>query len=64
MYEGIRILSGMIFLSNEITKLEAIKTAVVVKPIPRPLIEEVVTAKVGHIPSIKIKVGFSLMIPL
>jgi hypothetical protein len=44
--------------------LDAIRTIVVVNPIPKPLMEDVVTAKVGHIPNIKIKVGFSLKIPL
>ena len=48
----------------EITKLDIIKTVIVVSPIPIPLVAEVVTARVGHIPSINTKVGFSLMIPL
>ena len=36
----------------------------VVSPIPSPFIAEVVTASVGHIPSISTKVGFPLIIPL
>ncbi len=43
---------------------DMIRTAVVVSPIPTPLIAEVVTARVGHIPSIKTNVGFSLITPL
>ena len=64
MYAGIRTRSGIIFLSAEISRLEKIKTAVVVSPIPRPLMAVVVVARVGHIPNIRTKVGFSLMIPL
>jgi tetrahydromethanopterin S-methyltransferase subunit E len=45
-------------------RLESIRTAVVESPIPIPLIADVVTASVGHIPSVKTRVGFSLIIPL
>ena len=61
---GIRTLSGMIFLSKEIITLLSARTTIVVSPIPRPFIAEVVTARVGHIPSIRTKVGFSLIRPL
>ena len=54
----------MTCLNKEITKLDMIKTTIVVSPIPIPLIADVVTANVGHIPSIKTNVGFSLTIPL
>ena len=64
IYPGILTRSGIKFLSNEIIILENINTAVVVRPIPAPLIADVVTASVGHIPSISTKVGFSLIIPL
>ena len=47
-----------------IIALEKIKTAVVESPMPIPFIAEVVTASVGHIPSIRMKVGFSFTIPL
>src|SRR5699024_5491185 len=57
-------LSGMIFLNMEITILENISTTVVDNPIPTPLMADVVTASVGHIPSVRTKVGFSLIIPL
>ena len=37
---------------------------IVARPMPMPFFAEVVTASVGHIPSIMTKVGFSFMIPL
>ena len=48
----------------EISILESTSTTVVESPMPSPLIAEDVTASVGHIPSIRTKVGFSLMSPL
>ena len=50
MNAGILILSGITFLSNEITKFEHVKTTAVESPIPIPFIAELVTARVGHIP--------------
>ena len=44
--------------------LDMINTTVVESPIPTPLIADVVTANVGHIPNIKTNVGFSLIMPL
>ena len=38
-----------------------ISTKQVASPIPKPLIAEEVTPKVGHIPSSNTKMGFSLM---
>ena len=64
IYPGIRTRSGMTFLNAEMIMLENINTAVVESPIPAPLIADVVTANVGHIPNIKTKVGFSFTIPL
>ena len=64
MKDGIRILSGMILVTNEMTKLDITKTKAVANPIPIPLMAEVVTPKVGHIPSSKAKVGFSRNMPL
>ena len=61
---GIRTLSGMILRSREIITLLNANTTVVVRPIPKPFMAEVVTAKVGHIPSISTKVGFSFNKPL
>ena len=55
---------GMIFLSKEINRLLSARTAIVVSPIPRPFMAEVVTASVGHMPSISTKVGFSFTRPL
>ena len=60
---GIRTLSGIIFRSMEINILLSARTTIVVSPIPRPLMADVVTARVGHIPSINTKVGFSKTIP-
>jgi len=48
----------------EIKRFEKINTTVVESPIPIPLIADVVTASVGHIPSIITKVGFSFTRPL
>ena len=50
MKQGIRTVSGIIFLNNEIKRFEHIRTAVVERPIPIPLIALVVTASVGHVP--------------
>ena len=50
--------------SNGDDQLENISTAVVERPIPSPLMADVVVARVGHIPNIRMKVGFSLIIPL
>ena len=61
---GILTLSGIIFLSSEMIRLLSASTTAVVSPIPRPLIADVVTASVGHIPSVNTNVGFSLIIPL
>lgn len=64
MKTGIRTMSGVIRFIHEITKLVQINTAIVAKPIERPLMALVVVAKVGHMPRSKTKVGFSLMSPL
>ena len=52
MYPGIRTLSGIKLRRIEIIILENINTTVVESPIPAPLIADVVTARVGHIPKI------------
>ena len=57
-------MSGMIFRSKEINILLRANTTIVVSPMPSPLIADVVTARVGHIPSISTKVGFSFTSPL
>ena len=44
--------------------MERISTNVVARPIPKPLMADVVVPKVGHIPRTRTKVGFSLIIPL
>ena len=61
---GILTLSGMIFRSREIIALLSASTTIVVSPMPSPFMAEVVTASVGHMPSISTSVGFSLKIPL
>ena len=55
---GILTPSGIIFLSNEIIRFDITSTTVEESPIPIPLIADVVTASVGHIPSVKTNVGF------
>ena len=50
--------------NSEIKRLENTSTTRVESPMPSPLIAEDVTASVGHIPSIRTKVGFSLITPL
>ena len=60
---GIRTLSGITFLSNEITMLDITSTNIVATPIPKPLAAEVVVAKVGHIPNTNTKVGLFLSMP-
>jgi hypothetical protein len=63
MKTGIRTISGVIFLIQEITKLVQINTAIVAKPIEKPLMALVVVANVGHIPRVRTNVGFSLIMP-
>ena len=48
----------MILRSMEISILDSTSTTVVESPIPIPLIAEVVTASVGHIPSIRQRLDF------
>ena len=64
MNAGIRTLSGITFLNIDINQFDIIRTTRVESPIPNPLTADVVTARVGHIPSISTKVGFSFTIPL
>ena len=61
---GMRTLSGINDFRAEISILERMSTKVVAKPMPKPLMAEEVTPRVGHIPNISTKAGFSLMIPL
>ena len=64
MKHGIRTLSGMKFLSNEMNTLESIRTKVVAKPIDIPLMALVVVARVGQHPKRRTRVGFSFKSPL
>ena len=61
---GIRIFSGIPFRSNETTTLDPINTPVTAKPIAKPLMAEVVTAKTEHIPINWTNIGFSFIRPL
>jgi hypothetical protein len=61
--EGILTLSGMTPESNEITILDPIRTKVVAIPIPKPFNEDDVVARVGHMPSIRTRIGFSFKKP-
>jgi hypothetical protein len=63
MKAGIRTMSGTRFLMSEMIRLEKISTAIVARPIDIPLSAELVVPNVGHIPSRRTKVGFSLIIP-
>ena len=64
MNAGILTPSGIALRSNEIIRFDNASTTVEESPIPIPLIADVVTASVGHIPSVSTRVGFSLIIPL
>ena len=63
MKAGIRTMSGIRFLSKEITTLEQKSTNVVANPIDMPFSAEEVVPNVGHIPNSNTNVGFSLMMP-
>ena len=63
MNAGIRTISGIRFLIDEITTFEQINTNMVASPIPIPLMAEEVVPNVGHIPKRSTNVGFSLTIP-
>ena len=53
----------MAFFSREITTLEQMRTKVAARPIPTPLMVELVTASAGQVPSTSTSTGFSLMMP-
>ena len=63
MYEGMRTLSGMKRAMAEIVMLERISTIMVARPMPRPLMAEVVVPSVGHIPRTSTNVGLFLTMP-
>ena len=56
-------MSGISGATADITIFERISTTIVARPIPIPLIAEVVVPRVGHIPKTRTNVGFSLIIP-
>ncbi len=61
---GILTFDGIKFFIREIIMLEQINTNDVARPIARPFIAALVTARVGHIPISNLKMGFSLHKPL
>ena len=60
---GILKLAGMIFLKDDINKLESTKTKVAAIPIPMPLYADVVTASVGQRPIARTRIKLFLTIP-
>ena len=58
-----RTLEGTKLRISEMTRLEHTRTNVVASPMPMPFCTEVVTASVGHMPSTRRKVGFSVIRP-
>ena len=60
---GMRTLSGVRFLTSEMTTLEHINTNIVANPIDIPLMADVVVASVGHMPSRRTNIGFSRTMP-
>jgi len=61
---GIRTASGTRCLIIEITVFEQMRTNMVASPIAIPFAAELVVARVGHMPSRRTKVGFSVVMPL
>lgn len=57
-------MSGVIFFMQDMMMFEKMRTTIVASPIIMPFMALVVVARVGHIPSISTKVGFSFMMPL
>jgi hypothetical protein len=60
---GILTLSGITFASSDIATLDPTSTKVVAMPIPIPLSEDVVVARVGQVPRTRTRIGFSFRIP-
>ena len=60
---GMRIEVGINLRSKETTRLEPIITNDAAAPIPKPSLAVIEVAKVGQRPIIRIKVGFSKMMP-
>jgi len=63
MNDGILTVLGIAFDASEMTMLEPSRTKVVARPMPRPLIADVVTASTGQSPSSIFVTGFSLTNP-
>ena len=64
IYAGSRTWSGITLRTRETTRLDMMRTAMVETPMPSALMAEVVTANVGHMPSMSTRVGFSRITPL
>jgi len=58
-----RTMAGMKFLQSEMTQLDKSRVKAVATPMPSAFSSEVVTPKVGHMPSIMTKTGFSRTMP-
>ena len=61
--QAIRIFEGMTLRSMDTRMLEQTSTKVAARPIPRLFSSDVVTARVGHMPSTRRKMGFSFQRP-
>ena len=64
MKAGMRTVCGMTRRRSDTTTPEHTSTKVVAMPMPKPLVTAVVTASVGHRPSIWRRAGFSSSRPL
>lgn len=60
---GIRTICGTMFFIAEIAAFEHVSTAIVAKPIERPVNADDVVPRVGHMPKTRTKVGFCLIRP-
>ena len=56
-------MSGIIFLRREITTLEQIRTIIAARPIDAAWNTDLVVARVGPVPRMRMRTGFSVMIP-
>jgi hypothetical protein len=63
MNAGMRTLSGITFLTSEITRFDITNTNAVAAPIPKPFTADEVTPNVGQHPSNNTNTGFSRMTP-
>jgi hypothetical protein len=62
--DAMRTWPGMYLLNRETNRLENRSTKVVARPMPMPLMPEVVTASTGHSPKTSLKGGMVFHRPL